>query len=182
MTSITTNGRHKTKVTIISAYRVCLNTITTAGLNTAFCQQWDMLEEKGEQEIAIRAKMIDDLILLITKLQAENHEVVLNIDANKSFDSGKGGVAKLISLTKLVDPIVCTHGSTNIPNTHQRGTKRIDFIFISHKLYKYLRACGITPFNYVSPSDHRGSFIDVDLISFLQNKFQDTIDASSRLL
>ena len=112
-----------------------MNTITTAGPNTAFCQQWDILEEKGEQEIAIRAKMIDDLILLITKLQAENHEGVLNINANESFDSGKGGVAKLISLTKLVDPIVCTHGSTNIPNTHQCGTKRIDFIFISHKLY-----------------------------------------------
>ena len=90
-----------------------------------------MLEEKGEKEIAIRAKIIEDLIILIMKLQAANHEVVLNIDANKSFDSGKGGVAKLISSTKLVDPIACTHESTNIPNTHQRGTKRIDFIFIS---------------------------------------------------
>ena len=90
-----------------------------------------MLEEKGEKEIAIRAKIIEDLIILIMKLQAANHEVVLNIDANESFDSGKGGVAKLISSTKLVDPIACTHESTNIPNTHQRGTKRIDFIFIS---------------------------------------------------
>ena len=107
---------------------------------------------------------------------------MLNIDANELFDSEKGGVAKLIFLTKLVDPITCTHGSTNIPNTHQRGTKIISFIFISHKLYKYIQACGITPFHHVSPSSHRGSFIDVDLISFLQNKYQDTIDASSRLL
>ena len=115
--------------------------------------------------------MIDDLIKLIMKLQAENHEVVLNIDVNESFDSGKGGVAKLISITKLIDPIACTHGSKNIPNTHQRGTKIIDFIFISPKLYKYQRACGITQFNQVSPSDHRGSFIDVDLIAYQQNKF-----------
>ena len=48
-----------------------------------------MLEEKGEKEMAIRARMIDDLILLTTQLQAENYEVVLNIDANESFDSGK---------------------------------------------------------------------------------------------
>ena len=115
--------------------------------------------------------MIDDLIKLIMKLQAENHEVVLNIDVNESFDSRKGGVAKLISITKLIDPIACTHGSKNIPNTHQRGTKIIDFIFISPKLYKYQRACGITQFNQVSPSDHRGSFIDVDLIAYQQNKF-----------
>ena len=73
--------------------------------------------------IAIREKIINDLIILIKKLQVENHEVVLNIDANESFDSGKGGVAKLISMTKLIDPIACTHGSENIPNTHQRGTK-----------------------------------------------------------
>ena len=53
-----------------------------------------MLEEKGEKEIAIRARMIDDLILLTTQLQAENYEVVLNIDANESFDSRK--VAKCI--------------------------------------------------------------------------------------
>ena len=79
--------------------------------------------------------MIEDLIILNTKLQAAIDEVLVNIDANESFDSEKGGVAKLISSTKLVDPIACTHGSTNIPNTHQCGTKRIDFIFISHKLY-----------------------------------------------
>ena len=34
----------------------------------------------------------------------------------------------------------------------------------------------------VSPSDHRGSFIDVYLIGYLQNKFQNIIDAPSRLL
>ena len=78
------------KVTIISAYRVCLTTIKGAGPNTAFYQQWDMLEEKGEKIIAIREKMIDNLIILIMKLQVDNHEVVLNIDANESFYSGKG--------------------------------------------------------------------------------------------
>ena len=65
--------------------------------------------------------MIDDLIILIMRLQADNHEVDLNIDANKPFDSGKGGVAKLILMTKLVDLIAFTHGSKYILNTHQRG-------------------------------------------------------------
>ena len=55
--------------------------------------------------------MIEDLIILITKLQAANNELVLNIDVNESFDSGKGGAAKLISSTKLVNPIACTHES-----------------------------------------------------------------------
>ena len=54
--------------------------------------------------------MIDDLIVLINKIQTDNHDVILMIDANEQFESGKGGVAKLISITKLVDPIACTHG------------------------------------------------------------------------
>ena len=120
-TSITINGRNKTKVTIISTYRVCITTMKNSGSNTTFCQQWDMLEEKGEKDIEIRSKMINDIIILINKLQAENHEVVLTIDANESFDPGQGGVTKLISMTKLVDPISCTHGLKHIPNTHQRG-------------------------------------------------------------
>ena len=32
------------------------------------------------------------------------------IDANEHFESGKGGIAKCISMTKLVDPIACTYG------------------------------------------------------------------------
>ena len=61
-----------------------------AGPNTAFCQQWDMLEEKGENNIEIRSRMINDLIILIHKLQVENHEVTLTIDSNESFDFGQG--------------------------------------------------------------------------------------------
>ena len=41
-----------------------------------------MLEEDGEKIIEIISKMIDDLIDLINKLQADNHEVILTIDAN----------------------------------------------------------------------------------------------------
>ena len=63
-TSITINGRNKTKVTIISAYHVCLTTMKNVEPNTVFYQQWDMLEEKGEKKIEIRSKMINDLIIL----------------------------------------------------------------------------------------------------------------------
>ena len=69
-----------------------------------------MLEESGEKNIKIRSKMIDGLIVLINELQANNQEFILTIDSNEEFESGKGGVANLISMTELVDLIVCTHG------------------------------------------------------------------------
>ena len=140
-----------------------------------------MLENRGKQ-IEIRSKIIEDLIVLINELQPDNREVILTIDANEQFESGKGDVVKLMSMTKIVDPIECTHGLQNIPNTYQRGSKRIDFIFNFPKTYKYIRACGITTFSQVSPSNHRGIFINVDLISLLQNKVQTNIDLLSRLL
>ena len=133
-TSITINGQNK--VTIISAYRVCITTIRNTGPNTIFYQQWDMLENRGKQ-IEIRSKIIEDLIVLINELQPDNHEVILTIDANEQFESGKGDVAKLMSMTKIVDPIECTHVLQNIPNTYQRGSKSIDFIFTFPKTQVY---------------------------------------------
>ena len=141
-----------------------------------------MLEEGGEKNIKIRFKMIDGLVVLINELQANNQEFILTIDANEQFESGKGGVANLISMTELVDQIACTHGLKNIRKTYQRGKKIIDFIFISPNIYKYIRACGITTFSQVSPSNHQGTVIDVDLIFLLQNKLQNTMYLSSRLL
>ena len=41
-----------------------------------------MLEEDGEKIIEIISRMIDDLIDLINKLQADNHEGIPTIDAN----------------------------------------------------------------------------------------------------
>ena len=73
---------------------------------------------KRRKKIEIRSKTIDGLIVLISILQTNNHEVILTIGANEKFESVKGDITKLISMTKLVDPIVCTHGLQNIPNTY----------------------------------------------------------------
>ena len=64
--------------------------------------------------------MIDYLVVCINKLKLNNHDVILTIDANKTFEYDKGGVTKLISMTKSVYPIIaCSHGLKKISNTHQ---------------------------------------------------------------
>ena len=82
-----------------------------------------MLEEKIKNKIQSRNKMIDNLVLFNNKLQTANHEVILTIDANESFQFGNGGVENLISIYNLVDPIACTNSSTNTLDTYQRGSK-----------------------------------------------------------
>ena len=63
--------------------------------------------------------MIDDLVIFINKLQANNHDVILTIASNEPFEYCKGGIENLIPMTDLVDPIVCTNGLQDIPNTNQ---------------------------------------------------------------
>ena len=54
--------------------------------------------------------MIYDIGAFINKLQAKA----------KKFESGKWGVAQLISMIKLVNPTACIHGIIEIPKMHER--------------------------------------------------------------
>eukprot|EP00957_Ditylum_brightwellii_P174001 13247735-Ditylum_brightwellii.AAC.1 len=44
---VTLKGKNKHKVTVITAYKVCKNTLATAGENTYWMQQWCALHKKG---------------------------------------------------------------------------------------------------------------------------------------
>ena len=46
----------------------------------------------------------------------------------------------------------------------------------------FVTACGITSYDAVSPSDHRGEFLNIRLQQFLANSFQEVTDHTSRKL
>ena len=46
----------------------------------------------------------------------------------------------------------------------------------------FVTACGITSYDTVSPSDHRGEFLNIRLQQFLANSFQEVTDHTSRKL
>ena len=112
----------------------------------------------------------------------KSHEVILCIDANKEFDTGGKGIAKLVSDCHLTDPIAQAHGHTNEPETYIRGKDRIDFIFCTLNIASFVTASGITAYDEIAPSDHRGEFVDIQLQKFLANSFQEVTDHTSRKL
>ena len=57
--NITINGRKKTKLTIISDYRARKTCIQDSGPSTAFTQQWDFMEQRGDTTIDVRHQMIE---------------------------------------------------------------------------------------------------------------------------
>ena len=58
----------KKKLTIISAYRAGKTRIQENGPSTAFTQQWDFMEERGDTTIDVRKKMTKDLATFIETL------------------------------------------------------------------------------------------------------------------
>ena len=144
---ITINGRNKKKLTIISAYRAGKTRIQKSGPSTAFTQQWDFMEERGDTTIDVRKQMTKDLSTFIKNLAMKRQEVILCIDANEEFDTGGKGIAKLASDCNLIDPIAQAHGYTNEPETYIRGKDRIDFIFCTLNIAAFITANGITTYD-----------------------------------
>ena len=161
--------RDHNHLTIISAYQVCQTTIKNVGLKTNTMQQWQRLEEKNLEDKNIRELMIRDLANFINNLQQHKYEVIVEIDSNESNDQPKNRVDTLLHFTKLIDIISQQHGIKKEPNTRLSGSKCIEFVLCSKHISIFIDKCGITLFNEIKFSDHRGLFLDLHLTSFLKN-------------
>ena len=112
----------------------------------------------------------------------KRHEVILCIDTNEEFDTGGKGIAKLVSDCHIIDPIAQARGHINKPETYIRGKDRINFLFCTLTIASFVTASGITTYDEIAPSDHRGEFLDIQLQKFLANSFQEVTDHTSRKL
>ena len=109
-----------------TAYRPCKPS-SDQGPNTVNAQQWNILEKIDQEDENLREKIIFDLGTHIKQLIDKQHEVILFIDANEPHIYCSC-IDKLIKRTKMIDTILVRHGCATEPNTHKRGSDRIDFV------------------------------------------------------
>ena len=83
------------------------------------------------------------------------------MDANEVLDTRKGNLRKLIEDTTLVDTFSKFSNEDINIKTFAGGSTRIDYIFTSESLLKYVKRVGYPPFYTQNESDHRGAFIDL---------------------
>ena len=126
--------------------------------------------------------MIEDLITTINSIQSTNHQVILLIDANESFNSSEKGISSLVEHTRMIDPLANKHGTSNEPNTHKSGSERIYHIFCTNGLTTFIRLYSILPFDFITTSDHRGLYIDICLTLFLKDPLYQFITKNARHL
>ena len=157
------NQSNSSILSIISCYQVCKDTIKTSGLKTAYSQQWSLLQDSGVLHTDPRRQFIKHLDKLLYKLTSSGNGIVLAGDFNISIGDNHEGLDRLLVKYNLVDTVTYCHGShyDDVP-TFSRGSKRINYIFVSSNMTTSIAQTGIPTFDAIIPSDHRPIFLDLD--------------------
>ena len=77
---------------------------------------------------------------------------------------------------------VYQHGTKEEPETHIRGSKRIDFMYGTPLVLESLRKSDIGAYGEFCISDHRHLFADLDLEWMLGGKAPNIVSANRRIL
>jgi hypothetical protein len=175
-----TKGQSGAKLLLITLYRVCVNTIKSAGAKTVFQQEWNLLRNKGVEKPKPRDQVVDDLITFIKTNQEQGFEILLAADANENMRAltQHRGFGKLLQACQLKD----LHAHLPLTATHADGSTPIDCILGSSKISDHVIRAGYTEFYEVLESDHRGLFIDIDAEAFYGSKNQDITRPAARML
>jgi hypothetical protein len=179
---ITIDGKRDTKVTIITAYRVCPQ---RRGVGcTIFHQQQLDFEENNTYNVDLQKQFILDMTNFVQSLHSEGHTLILMGDMNDDLNDANGDISNMLRACGLTNIMKAAFGKeTRLPPTYVRGTRNIDLISITTSFdltnNTIIRA-GYFPFHHHFCTDHRILYVDIDLNQLLGNISPDVTHSSSR--
>jgi len=190
---LTLQGRGNIKVILVTAYRVCKQTVQSVDPRTSTAQQFRVLSQQFREADRLddpipRHQFIVDLQGWLEHKTADGYYIILGIDANEAFDSSGGNytpvdyqigkpistkdhdgtLSTLVRTSGLVDPLLIHHPDTPPSPTYDRGKEKRDFLFVSAGLLPYIARTGIFPYNSLFTSDHRPCYLDLDSTALFQ--------------
>jgi hypothetical protein len=175
------------KNAIVTVYRVGHN--HNVGDATAFQKQYrtQCADETARVEINPHKQTMIDLEYFTEELKTDGFEVAVFIDANETLDhrfrlqnhyhkykpdsgfhidgSVDGSIATYTHNCGLSNILSERHAEsgTDIPNTHLRGSKQIDFVLTTACIAPFIQAICLLDFDVIFRTDHRIFFIDIDM-------------------
>lgn len=153
-------GRDGTGVIVITLYRVCQNSGTTAGPNTAYMKEWEALRERGNKHPDPREAVLRDASDVLHEWGNRGYHPLIMMDANADIDESR--LESFIKQHGLIDLVADTNNGKP-PRTYVRGVRKIDFAFgDSHVRKAVVKAGSLGLHDGVSLSDHTMQFIDLD--------------------
>jgi len=181
-TEICISGRQNYKVRIITAYRVPNTSIQQAGPSTSFYQQWHYLRRNGNTAPDPRAQLLQDLQEHITTYQSETTGFIVLMDANESLTTKHSALESWSQQVSLTDVHMQLHDHTTEIPTYIRGTKRIDYVFVSHNILPYVNRSGVLPYHFLKNNDHRSLYVDIALQRLLRCQLPQQYKSTTRPL
>ena len=115
---ITIKGKKDQKITLLSAYRVCENTLAQAGPQTCWLQQWKALKKTGYSDPDPSRQFYTDLNKFIDNQLEKNKELIITMDTNDK-KGGDTNLQKFLNKHDLMDAHEQLHHHCTPPNTHQ---------------------------------------------------------------
>ncbi|KAL7569758.1 hypothetical protein ACA910_005702 [Epithemia clementina (nom. ined.)] len=163
------------KLTLISAYQVCLqpsssslSTTSTPPIPsrmpslTAYAQQVSLLRQ-ANRTCTPRQAFIEDLTALIAQLRMQDCGILLTGDFNEPLGTSPDGMTGLCADLHLTDLMLHLTGRDEFP-TYQRGSTRIDYILCDPWIADTAQVGVYEPFQYRTKGDHRNLCVDFDLL------------------
>jgi hypothetical protein len=164
---VSITGKNGRQVLITTVYQACKASISTIGSKTAYAQQWHLIRQEGDRMPDPRKRFIQDLDAFLEPHYAKGTEILLIGDFNETLGDSLQGLDSIVDKYGLLDLMPYHHGLDGELETYARGTKRLDYALGTQELAESIVRIGITPYNFVITSDHRGLFIDFDVDAFL---------------
>jgi hypothetical protein len=93
--------------------------------------------------------------------------VIIVGDFNEQLSDDPNLIASTCAQFNLCEALEYHHGDGAMVPTYICGSKRLDYVFVQQELQPFLLASGLNLFNECVYSDHRATFLDINLRAFL---------------
>ena len=152
---------------IYTVYRVCQGSNSSAGDSQAWTLQKEwLLQEKGINENP-RRQVLKDLKLAIQSDIEKNRAVLVVGDFNENVLGVAGETIQMMKQLGMVNVLASHVHSPGSVRSFCRGSTIIDGVWASSSVANKIVSCGLAPFDYLYQSDHRGIFLDIDILDLL---------------
>lgn len=125
------------------------------------------MEKKVDKSNVIQ-QYFEDLNSLLSEY--EQAQKIIMGDFNKSIEEEE--IQGIVQRHNLYDVFTLLHPTQSQFNTHQRGSKRIDYFLVIAGILDKVKQVGYEPFGMGIQSDHRGMYMDISTTIFMHQSPQ----------
>ena len=150
---MTLEGEQSRKLRIITAYRVCSESIRTAPFGSAIAREYTYLNQYPSTSSANPSRaFLNDLQTAIQTLQNSDHMILLMLDANATLSSD-------LHLSHFIHScmLLFLHAEAPAPSTFiGSDSRRIDYVVGCHAVQEAMSRSGTLSYTEGPQSDQRG--------------------------